>query len=242
MFNNECHNCTFNDESSYYNKMIREMKMLMQEKEKEKKEKMKDIYIKTNDIIKEAKHDYELILLHLNKEIESKKNSLSQIKQIQTSKIKERINFYKRDTIKIEKSISIKEHEYNNIKNLLFSFQPFLLNDISNNVSLSQSEIELRSQILDINSSDKNTLAQIQKETGICSVCIAQSESIVKCNSCNKTLCPTCRTKCNDFYYCSNCFSICSLCGMRSCNKSIKRCFNPNCSNIFCPSCYKKNQ
>ena len=91
---------------------------------------MKDIYIKTNDIIKEAKHDYELILLHLNKEIESKKNSLSQIKQIQTSKIKERINFYKRDTIKIEKSISIKEHEYNNIKNLLFSFQPFLLNDI----------------------------------------------------------------------------------------------------------------
>ena len=71
---------------------------------------MKDIYIKTNDIIKEAKHDYELILLHLNKEIESKKNSLSQIKPIQTSKIKERINFYKRDTIKIEKSISIKEH------------------------------------------------------------------------------------------------------------------------------------
>ena len=44
MFNNECHNCTFNDESSYYNKMIIEMKMLMQEKEKEKKEKMKDIY------------------------------------------------------------------------------------------------------------------------------------------------------------------------------------------------------
>ena len=60
-------------------------------------------------------------------------------------------------------------------------------------------------------------------------------------------LCPSCRWKCNnelsfEKYYCSKCFSQCSICGRRSCNKCIKHCFNPNCLNLFCPSCYNKNE
>ena len=136
----------------------------------------------------------------------------------------------------------------------------FLINQITNNVSLSQSEIDLRSHIIDFNLPNnieesissikvvpKEPINIIQKVKGICQICLKESDSIHKCNNCNKNLCSCCQSKCNnelssENYYCSNCFSQCSICGRRSCNKCIKHCFNPQCKNLFCPSCYNKNQ
>ena len=259
-FSSEYHQCVFKDDNYYYNKMIAEMKLLMQEKVKDNKKKIKELYKKAYNIMKKTKQSYERVIMNLDKEIESKKNSLSQIKQMRISKIKKCIDFYKKDTLKIEKSIVIKEHEFNDIKNLLFSFQPLLINQITNNVSLSQSEIDLRSHIIDFNLPNnieesissikvvpKEPINIIQKVKGICQICLKESDSIHKCNNCNKNLCSCCQSKCNnelssENYYCSNCFSQCSICGRRSCNKCIKHCFNPQCKNLFCPSCYNKNQ
>ena len=240
--------------------MIAEMKLLIQEKEKENKEKMKTIYKKDYNIMKKTKQSYERVIMQLDKKIESKKNTLSQIKQMRKSKIMECIDFFKMDTLKIEKSIVLKEHEYNDIKNLLFSFQPLLINQITNNISLSESEIDLRSHIIDfdlpksidesissIKVLEKEPINIIKKVKGICQICLKESDSIITCNNCNKNLCPCCQLKCrnelsSENYYCYNCFSQCSICGSRSCNKCIKHCFNPKCQNLFCPSCYKKNQ
>ena len=112
-FSSEYHQCVFKDDNYYYNKMIAEMKLLMQEKEKDNKKKIKELYKKAYNLMKKTKQSYERVIMNLDKEIESKKNSLSQIKQMRISQIKECIDFYKKDTLKIEKSIVIKEHEFN---------------------------------------------------------------------------------------------------------------------------------